>query len=275
MDVTTARTPLLDGNTIPQLGLGVYKVDNDDAARLVEHAISVGYRLVDTASMYENEEGVGEGLRRSGIQRSDIQIATKFWLDDLGYDNTLKAAQRSLERLGVDYLDFFLIHWPAPQRGLYVDSWRALEKLREDGVVRSIGVCNFHSEHIDAIRAHSEHLPVLNQVELHPWLTQNRLREYHQAHGIVTQAWAPLARGQVLDEPVLLDLAGHYGVSVAQLVLRWHLQRGVAVIPKSNSPARITENADVFRFVLEPEHVNVISALNRDYRTGVDPNDRN
>lgn len=275
MNVTTARTPLLDGNTIPQLGLGVYKVDNTDAARLVEHAISVGYRLVDTASMYENEEGVGEGLRRSGIDRAEIQIATKFWLGDLGYDNTLKAADRSLKRLGVDYLDFFLIHWPAPKRGLYVDSWKALEKLKSDGVVRSIGVCNFHSEHIDAIRANSENVPVLNQVELHPWLTQDLLREYHNAHGIVTQAWAPLARGQVLDEPVLVELAGHYGVSVAQLVLRWHLQRGVVVIPKSNSEVRITQNADVFGFFIEEQHMEKISSLNRDFRTGVDPNDRN
>lgn len=275
MDVTTERMSLLDGSSIPALGLGVYKVDNADAATLVQHAISVGYRLVDTASMYENEEGVGEGIRQSGLPREEIQIATKFWLDDLGYDNTLKACRRSLERLGVEYLDFFLIHWPAPKRGLYVESWKALETLKRDGLVKSIGVCNFHAEHIDQIREHGGELPVLNQVELHPWLTQDPLRAYHAAHGILTQAWAPLARGQVLEDPVLVRLAGEYGVSVAQLVLRWHLQRGVAVIPKSNSTERITQNSQVFHFSLTPEHVAEISHLNRDYRTGVDPNDRN
>lgn len=275
MDVTTERMSLLDGSSIPALGLGVYKVDNADAATLVQHAISVGYRLVDTASMYENEEGVGEGIRQSGLPREEIQIATKFWLDDLGYDNTLKACRRSLERLGVEYLDLFLIHWPAPKRGLYVESWKALETLKRDGLVKSIGVCNFHAEHIDQIREHGGELPVLNQVELHPWLTQDPLRAYHQTHGILTQAWAPLARGQVLEDPVLVRLAGEYGVSVAQLVLRWHLQRGVAVIPKSNSTERITQNSQVFHFSLTPEHVAEISHLNRDYRTGVDPNDRN
>ena len=275
MDVTTERMSLLDGSSIPALGLGVYKVDNENAAHLVRHAISVGYRLVDTASMYDNEEGVGEGIRQSGLPREEIQIATKFWLDDLGYDNTLKACQRSLERLGVDYLDLFLIHWPAPQRGLYVESWRALETLKKDGLVRSIGVCNFHAEHLEQVREHGQELPVLNQVELHPWLTQDPLRAYHQTHGILTQAWAPLARGQVLDDPVLVRLAQEYGVSVAQLVLRWHLHRGVAVIPKSNSTDRITQNSQVFHFSLTPAHIEEISALNRDYRTGVDPNDRN
>lgn len=275
MDITSERMPLRDGTSIPAMGLGVYKVDNDDAATLVRHAISVGYRLVDTASMYDNEEGVGEGIRQSGIPREEIQIATKFWLDDLGYDNTLRACQRSLDRLGVDYLDLFLIHWPAPERGLYGESWRALEALKRDGLVRSIGVCNFHAEHIETLREQGGELPVLNQVELHPWLTQDPLREYHQKHGILTQAWAPLARGQVLGDESLAELATEYGVSVAQLVLRWHLQRGVAVIPKSNSTSRITENSQVFHFSLSDDAMAIISGLNRNYRTGVDPNDRN
>ena len=275
MDITSERMPLRDGTSIPAMGLGVYKVDNDDAATLVRHAISVGYRLVDTASMYDNEEGVGEGIRQSGIPREEIQIATKFWLDDLGYDNTLRACQRSLGRLGVDYLDLFLIHWPAPERGLYGESWRALEALKRDGLVRSIGVCNFHAEHIETLREQGGELPVLNQVELHPWLTQDPLREYHQKHGILTQAWAPLARGQVLGDESLAELATEYGVSVAQLVLRWHLQRGVAVIPKSNSTSRITENSQVFHFSLSDDAMAIISGLNRNYRTGVDPNDRN
>ena len=273
--VTSARVALSDGTQMPVLGLGVYKVDNDVVAGLVSHALSVGYRLIDTASMYDNEEGVGRALAASDVPRSEIQVATKFWMDDLGYENTLKACTTSLKNLGLDYLDLYLIHWPAPQRGLYVESWRAMEKLKADGLVRSIGVCNFHAEHLDRIAESSNERPVLNQVELHPWLTQEPLVAYHQAHGIVTQAWSPLARGQVLDDLTLLSLSAEYGVSVAQLVLRWHLQRGIAVIPKSNSTARITENSRVFGFELSDEHMAVMSGLNKDYRTGVDPNDRN
>jgi 2,5-diketo-D-gluconate reductase A len=235
----------------------------------------VGYRLIDTAAMYDNEEGVGRAIARSDVPRSEIQIATKFWMDGLGYENTLAAAKSSLQRMNLEYLDLYLIHWPAPARGLFVESWRAMQQLKADGLVRSIGVCNFHTEHIDAIVADSGEAPVLNQVELHPWLTQEPLREYHKKAGILTQAWSPLARGQVLQEPALQELAGEYGVSVAQLVVRWHLDSGVAVIPKSNSPARITENADVFGFTLSEEHRSMISALNKNYRTGVDPNDRN
>jgi len=275
MDVTTERVTLLDGSSIPRLGLGVYKVDNDTVQGLVEHALSVGYRLIDTAAMYDNEEGVGRAVARSDVPRSEIQIATKFWMDGLGYENTLAAAKSSLHRMNLEYLDLYLIHWPAPARGLFVESWRAMQQLKADGLVRSIGVCNFHTEHIDAIVADSGEAPVLNQVELHPWLTQEPLREYHKKAGILTQAWSPLARGQVLQEPALQELAGEYGVSVAQLVVRWHLDNGVAVIPKSNSPARITENADVFGFTLSEEHRSMISALNKNYRTGVDPNDRN
>lgn len=273
--VTSARVPLSDGIQMPVLGLGVYKVDNDVVAGLVSHALSAGYRLIDTASMYDNEEGVGKALAASDVPRSEIQVATKFWMDDLGYENTLKACSTSLAKLGLEYLDLYLIHWPAPARGLYVESWRAMEKLKADGLVRSIGVCNFHSEHLDRLADNSDERPVVNQVELHPWLTQEPLVAYHREHGIVTQAWSPLARGQVLDDPTLISLAEEYGVSVAQLVLRWHLQRGITVIPKSNSTARITENADVFGFTVMDKHMSVISALNRDYRTGVDPNDRN
>ena len=273
--VTSARVALSDGTQMPVLGLGVYKVDNDVVAGLVSHALSVGYRLIDTASMYDNEDGVGRALAASDVPRGEIQVATKFWMDDLGYENTLKACRTSLKNLGLEYLDLYLIHWPAPQRGLYVESWRAMEKLKADGLVRSIGVCNFHAEHLDRIAESSNERPVLNQVELHPWLTQEPLVGYHQVHGIVTQAWSPLARGQVLDDPTLVSLSGEYGVSVAQLVLRWHLQRGIAVIPKSNSTARITENSRVFGFELSDDHMALISGLNRDYRTGVDPNDRN
>jgi 2,5-diketo-D-gluconate reductase A len=274
-----AKSPvvdLLDGNTIPKLGLGVYKVDNDLAAPLVSHALTNGYRLIDTASMYENEVGVGRGVAESGVPRDQVQVATKFWMDDLGYENTLKAFDKSLKLLGLDYLDFYLIHWPAPKRGLlYVDSWRAMEKLKNEGLVRSIGVCNFHPHHVDEILKVAEHKPVLNQVELHPWLTQDKVLEYDNSHSILTQAWSPLARGKILEEDMLAELAKSHGKSVAQIVLRWHIQRGVAVIPKSNSMERITENMNVFDFELSEQEIASISSLNSNFRTGVDPEDRN
>ena len=267
---------LQDGNTIPQLGLGVYKVENEIAAPLVSHALKNGYRLIDTASMYENEVGVGQGIVDSGVPREEVQVATKFWMDGLGFENTLKAFDKSLKLLGLDYLDFYLIHWPAPKRGLlYVDSWKAMEKLKNEGLVRSIGVCNFHTHHIDEILKVAEHKPVLNQIELHPWLTQEKTLEYDSAHSIVTQAWSPLARGKILEEQSLAALAEKHGKSVAQIVLRWHIQRGVAVIPKSNSKERIVENMNVFDFELSADEVASITALNTDFRTGVDPEDRN
>lgn len=274
--ITSPRLPLLDGNTIPQLGLGVYKVENDIVAPLVSHALTNGYRLIDTASMYENEVGVGQGIVDSGVPREEIQVATKFWMDGLGFENTLKAFDKSLKLLGLDYLDFYLIHWPAPKRGLlYVDSWRAMEKLKNEGLVRSIGVCNFHTHHLDEILKVAEHKPVLNQIELHPWLTQEKTLAYDNEHSILTQAWSPLARGKILDEQSLTDLANKHGKSVAQIVLRWHIQRGVAVIPKSNSKDRIIENMNVFDFELSADEVSAITALNTNFRTGVDPEDRN
>jgi len=274
--ITSPVMPLLDGNTMPQLGLGVYKVDNEIAAPLVSHALENGYRLIDTASMYENEVGVGQGIRDSGVPREEVVVATKFWMDGLGFENTLKEFDKSLKLLKLDYLDLYLIHWPAPKRGLlYVDSWKAMEKLKNEGVIRSIGVCNFHTHHVDEILKVAEYKPVLNQVELHPWLTQEKVLEYDTSHGIVTQAWSPLARGKILEEPMLESLAKEHGKSVAQVVLRWHIQRGVAVIPKSNSKERILENMNVFDFELTGEQMAAITALNTNFRTGVDPEDRN
>ena len=273
---TSPLMDLQDGNTMPQLGLGVYKVDNDIAAPLVSHALQNGYRLIDTASMYENEVGVGKGIIDSGVPREEVLVATKFWMDDLGFENTLKAFDKSLKLLGLDYLDFYLIHWPAPKRGLlYVESWKAMEKLKNEGLIRSIGVCNFHTHHIDEILKVAEHRPVVNQIELHPWLTQEKAIAYDNAHSIVTQAWSPLARGKILEEPMLEALAIKHGKSVAQIVLRWHMQRGIAVIPKSNSKERIVENMNVFNFELSAEEVAAITALNTNFRTGVDPEDRN
>lgn len=268
--------PLLDGNTIPTLGLGVYKVDNEVAAPLVSYALQNGYRLIDTASMYENEAGVGQGIWDSGVPREEVVVATKFWMDGLGFENTLREFDKSLKNLKLDYLDLYLIHWPAPKRGLlYVESWKAMEKLKNEGLIRSIGVCNFHTHHIDEILKVAEHKPVLNQIELHPWLTQDKVLEYDKAHSIVTQAWSPLARGKILEEQMLADIGKTHGKSVAQVVLRWHIQRGIAVIPKSNSKERISENMDVFDFELSSEEVASISALNQNFRTGVDPEDRN
>jgi 2,5-diketo-D-gluconate reductase A len=274
--ITSPLMPLVDGNTIPQLGLGVYKVENELAAPLVAHALENGYRLIDTASMYENEVGVGQGIRDSGLAREEVIVATKFWMDGLGFEATLKEFDKSLKALKLDYLDLYLIHWPAPKRGLlYVDSWKAMEKLKNEGVIRSIGVCNFHTHHIDEILKVAEHVPVLNQIELHPWLTQEKVLEYDSSHKIVTQAWSPLARGKILEEPMLETLAKKHGKSVAQVVLRWHIQRGVAVIPKSNSKERIIENMNVFDFELSQEEIAAITALNTNFRTGVDPEDRN
>jgi 2,5-diketo-D-gluconate reductase A len=273
------RSPMVklsDGNSIPIVGLGVYKVDNATTGPLVTQALQIGYRLIDTASMYQNEEGVGEGIANSGVPREEVIVSTKFWMDDLGYDQTLRACDKSLGLLGLSYLDIYLIHWPAPKRGLlYVESWKAMERLKNEGLVKSIGVCNFHPHHIDEVLKMAEHPPVMNQIEVHPFLTQDQVIAYNTQHSILTQAWSPLARGQVLDNPLISKIAGEHGKSNSQIVLRWHIQRGTAVIPKSTSRDRIIENLNVFDFELSEAQMLEISSLNRNYRTGVDPEDRN
>lgn len=272
----SALAKLNDGQSMPQLGLGVYKVEDDIAEQLVIDAIKLGYRLIDTASMYENEVGVGQGIRNSGIPREEVFVTTKFWIDGLGYENTLAHFDASMKKLGLDYLDLYLIHWPAPKRGpLYVDSWRAMEKLQAEGLIRSIGVSNFHAHHIDEILKVSRVVPAVNQIEVHPWLTQEAMVEYDAKHGIVTQAWSPLARGKIFDNELLAELAGKYGKSLAQVVLRWHLQRDVSVIPKTTSVERLAENINVFDFEISADDMARITALNIDFRTGVDPEDRN
>lgn len=271
----TARLPFHDGHSIPQIGLGVYKMTDEEAAEVVRSAIDMGYRLIDGAAMYQNEEGVGRGIKESGIAREDIFYTTKFWMDDLGYDKTKAALHRSLDLLGMDYVDLYMIHWPAPKRGLYTESWRALEDLHDEGLVRSIGMSNFHTYHLDDIFAMARKNPVINQIEIHPWLTQEETTQYNADHGLVTQSWSPLARGQILDEPTLVELASSYGKSVAQLIIRWHIQRGFAVVPKSVTPHRVKSNTEVFDFEISDDHMAKISSLNKGYRTGVDPNDRN
>ncbi|MCS5721417.1 aldo/keto reductase [Herbiconiux sp. CPCC 203407] len=277
-----ALSPLLtlnDSRTLPQLGLGVYKTTDDESAETVSFALQHGYRLVDTAAMYLNESGVGEGLRRSGLPREEVTLATKVWFTDNGFDSTLRSFDESLERLGTDYVDLYLIHWPAPANDLYVETWRALVRLREEGRARSIGVANFHPKHVTRLIDETGEVPSVNQVELHPWLPQSALREFDAEHGIVTQAWSPLARGHVFDAShggdALEVVARKHGKSPAQVVIRWHLQLGNAVIPKSVTPSRIRENIDVFDFTLDAHDLAVIATLETGERTGVDPDDRN
>jgi 2,5-diketo-D-gluconate reductase A len=272
--VTTSvpRVDLLDGTSIPQLGFGVYKVDDDGAERAVSTALAAGYRLVDTATLYGNEAGVGRAIRASGLPRDEVYVTTKVWNDDQGYDATLRAFDASATRLGVGTVDLYLIHWPFPGKDLYVDTWRALLLLKEQGAVRSVGVSNFVPAHIERIIAETGVVPVLNQVELHPWLQQPALREFHRSTGIVTEAWAPLGRGSgVLDDPVVRSVAERHGVTPAQVVLRWHLDLGTVVIPKSVTPSRIAENIDVFGFALDDDDHRALAGLDRGQRTGMDP----
>ena len=266
---------LSDGNTIPQLGLGVYKVEDALASTLVAGAIELGYRHIDTAALYLNERGVGQGVRASGIARDDLFVTTKVWNDHHGYDNTLRAFDESLELLGMDYVDLYLIHWPAPGRDLYRETWRALEKLQADGRTRSIGVSNFTVPHLERLLASTSTVPVINQVELHPWLPQAEVRAFDAAHGIQTQSWSPLARGRVLNDATLAGIGTKHGRSPAQVVLRWHLQQGLVVIPKSNSLGRIRENSEVFDFDLDAADLELIATLESGIRTGSNPDEVN
>lgn len=264
---------LNDGHTIPQLGLGVYKIADALAADTVEVALDAGYRHIDTAALYENEVGVGQGLARSSVPREDVFVTTKVWNDRHGYDETLKAFDESLTKLGLDYVDLYLIHWPAPQQNRYVETYRALEKLRSDGRARSIGVSNFHPHHLDRLLNETDIVPVLNQVELHPWLPQAGVRAYDAAHGILTEAWSPLARGRAIGNETLDAIGAKHGKSAAQIVIAWHLFLGNVVIPKSVTPARIRANIDVFDIVLDAADLAAIAGLDSNERTGKDPDD--
>ncbi|MDF0512838.1 aldo/keto reductase [Agromyces sp. H3Y2-19a] len=265
--------PLADGHAIPQLGYGLYKVPAHDAAQLAGVAIATGYRHLDTAAFYENEQGVGAAVRAAEVPRDELFVTSKVWKDDNGYDEALRAFDASMGRLGLDRLDLFLIHWPVPSTDRYVDTWRALVRLRDEGRVRSIGVSNFHAHHLDRIIGETGVAPVVNQVELHPRLPQAALREFHAARGIRTEAWSPLARGRLLDDPVLARLSTAHGRSPAQIVLRWHVQLGNVVIPKASSPERIRENLDVFDFELGVDDLAAIASLETGERTGRDPDD--
>jgi 2,5-diketo-D-gluconate reductase A len=262
-----------DGHSIPRLGLGLYKVPEDSVVDVVTTGIEAGYRHLDTATLYANERGVGEGIRRSGIDRDELFVTTKVWNSDHGFDSTLRAFDHSMELLGLEVLDLYLIHWPAPTKDRYVDTWRALERLQADGRVTSIGVSNFHPHHLERLFAETEIVPAVNQIELHPWLPQREARAFHDAHGIVTEAWSPLARGGILKNPTLDLIAEKHGVSTAQVVIRWHLQLGNVVIPKSVTPSRIAQNADIFGFELDADDLAGIATLKSGERTGRDPDD--
>jgi 2,5-diketo-D-gluconate reductase A len=262
---------LNNGVSIPQLGFGVGLVHDTVVAETIETAIEAGYRSFDTASIYGNEKGVGAAIARCGVPRDEVFVTTKLWHNALGYDAALKAFDESLERLGLEYLDLFLIHWPAPSRGDFVQTWKALEKLAADGRVRAIGVSNFQIPHLRRLSELTGTVPAINQIELHPNVIQDNLRAYHSEHGIVTEAWSPLAGGRLVGEPSIGQMAEKYGKSPAQVILRWHLELGNVVIPKSATPARIRENIDVFDFELAEDDVLALSEMHNDSRVGPHP----
>ncbi len=264
---------LNNGVKMPWLGLGVYEVkDGHEVEQSVLTALQTGYRSIDTAEAYYNESGVGTAIRKSGVAREDLFVTTKVWNSNQGYETTLRAFEGSRKRLGLEYLDLYLLHWPA--RGKYLEAWRAFEKLYKEGYVRAIGVCNCHEQHLNAIMQNYETVPMVNQVELHPLLSQQRLRNFCKEKGIQMEAWAPLIRGQ-FNIPVLHKLAQKHGKTPAQIILRWDLQNGIVTIPKSVHDTRIRENANIFDFELSSEDMKEIDTLNQNYRWGSNPDNFN
>ncbi|WP_051081184.1 aldo/keto reductase [Salsuginibacillus kocurii] len=255
---------------MPQLGLGVYKAEEgNEVEEAVQAAIESGYRSIDTASFYGNEKGVGKAIEASGLPRKDVFLTTKLWNDDHGYEQTLKAFEKSRLQLSVDYIDLYLLHWPVPNK--FEESWKALEKLYQEGFVRAIGVSNFHQSHLEQLSQTMQIKPMVNQVEFHPLLFQEELLEYCRMRDIQLQSWRPLTRGHLLEEPIIRKLAEKYEKTPAQIVLRWHIEQGVATIPKSVTPARIHSNADIFDFRLESEDIIAINQLNQGQRFGPHP----
>src|SRR5882757_1078140 len=262
---------LNNGVEIPQFGSGVFQVPPAETKQAVLQAFDAGYRHIDTAQMYQNEEGVGQAVADSGLSRDEIFVTTKLNNGGHGYESAIAALDESLRKLQLDHVDLYLIHWPLPHLDRYVETWKGFEKLLADGRARSIGVSNFQPAHLDRLAKETDTVPAVNQIELHPLLTQTELRKYHAEHGIATEAWSPIAQGEVLGEQTITSLADKYGKSPAQVVLRWHLQVGNIVFPKSVNPDRMRENINVFDFELADDDVDAIEAMDAGHRTGPDP----
>jgi 2,5-diketo-D-gluconate reductase A len=262
---------LSDGTAIPQLGFGVFQVPPEDTQRAVESALEVGYRHIDTAAAYRNERGVGAALAASGLARDEVFVTTKLWNADHGHDAALAACEASLEKLGFDRLDLYLIHWPLPEGELILETWRAFEELQADGRSRSLGVSNFRRRDLELLFAESDRHPVVNQIELHPFLQQEELRAWHAEHGVATEAWSPIAQGAALEDETIATIAAHHLRTPAQVVLRWHLELGNVTIPKSVTPERVRENFELFEFELSEDEMAAIARLDRGERTGPDP----
>jgi diketogulonate reductase-like aldo/keto reductase len=279
MTVTpTSHVPavtLRDGEQIPQLGFGVFQIPPEETADVTTRALLAGYRHVDTAKAYRNEAGVGQAIHAAGLKREDVYITTKLWNADHGYDSAKRALRASLDQLEMEHVDLYLIHWPTPAKDNYVETWKAFIELQQEGLTRSIGVSNFQQAHLERLIAETGVAPVVNQVELHPYFAQAGLRREHEEHNIITEAWSPLAQGAVLDDPVIVEIAQAHSKSPGQVVIRWHLQHGNVVIPKSVTQSRIEENFDVFGFTLTGDQMAAIDALDRGERTGPDPDSFN
>lgn len=273
--MTVPNIELRDGTTIPQIGFGVWQVPEDVVVDATLEAFNAGYRHVDTAAVYQNEAGVGEAIRRSGLGRDDMYITTKCWNTDQGYDEAIRAFDTSMGKLGIEQLDLYLIHWQCLEVGKYLDTWKALIALQESGRVRSIGVSNFHEKALRHIIDETGVVPVLNQIELQPWLPQTKMREVNASLNIATESWSPLASGELINDPVIGGIAAKYGKSPAQVMIRWHVQQGLIVLPKSVTPVRIRENIDVFDFALDDEDFAAIATLESGRRTGPNPDEFN
>jgi 2,5-diketo-D-gluconate reductase A len=262
---------LHDGVEIPQLGFGVFQIPPQDTQGAVELALEAGYRHLDTAAAYRNEQGVGRAIASSGIPRDEVFVTTKVWNSEHGFDSTLAALDSSLGRLATDHVDLYLIHWPVPSRDRFVETWRALERIHDEGRARTIGVSNFRIEDLERLEDEADKRPTVNQIELHPHHQQRDLRSWQEDHDIATEAWSPLAQGGILDAPAIVEIARAHDKTPAQITLRWHLQLGNVVIPKSVTPARIRENFDLFDLELSEQEMERIAALDRDERIGPDP----